>query len=71
MKISSENPGTLFADEIVSRFPGLKSGRVWKEQHDLLLLQAVLRYVFLAPYREIIIPRKEDAPFSRGNNDER
>ncbi|KAI8547605.1 hypothetical protein RHMOL_Rhmol07G0208400 [Rhododendron molle] len=45
VKISSENPGTpLFADEIVSRFPGLKSGRVWKEQHDLLLLRAVLRH---------------------------
>lgn len=45
VKILSENPGTpLFADEIVSRFPRLKSGRVWKEQHDLLLLQALLKH---------------------------
>ncbi|KAL7166067.1 hypothetical protein ACSBR2_036856 [Camellia fascicularis] len=38
VKAASEKPGTpLFPDDIVSRFPGLKSGRFWKEHHDLLL----------------------------------
>ena len=46
MKSAPEKPGSpLFADDIVSRLPGLKSGRFWKEQHDLLLLRAVLKYV--------------------------
>ncbi|XP_052209681.1 CHD3-type chromatin-remodeling factor PICKLE-like [Diospyros lotus] len=45
VKASKEKPGTpLFADDIVSRFPGLKGGRFWKEQHDLLLLGAVLKH---------------------------
>ncbi|KAK4600631.1 hypothetical protein RGQ29_010329 [Quercus rubra] len=45
VKFSSENPGTpLFADDIVSRYPGLKGGRFWKEEHDLLLLRAVLKH---------------------------
>ncbi|CAL5411598.1 unnamed protein product [Camellia sinensis] len=44
VKAASENPGTpSFPDGIVSRFPGLKSGRFWKEHHDLLLLRAVLK----------------------------
>lgn len=34
----------LFADDIISRFPGLKGGRLWKEEHDLLLLRAVLKH---------------------------
>ncbi|CAL5332032.1 unnamed protein product [Camellia sinensis] len=43
VKAASEKPGTpSFPDDIVSRFPGLKSGRFWKEHHDLLLLSAVL-----------------------------
>ncbi|KAL7187272.1 hypothetical protein ACSBR1_037354 [Camellia fascicularis] len=43
VKAASEKPGTpLFPDDIVSRFPGLKSGRFWKEHHDLLLLHSVL-----------------------------
>ncbi|KAF5955884.1 hypothetical protein HYC85_008740, partial [Camellia sinensis] len=46
VKAASEKPGTpSFPDDIVSRFPGLKSGRFWKEHHDLLLLRAVLKYV--------------------------
>ncbi|KAI7989805.1 CHD3-type chromatin-remodeling factor PICKLE [Camellia lanceoleosa] len=45
VKAASEKPGTpLFPDDIVSRFPGLKSGRFWKEHHDLLLLRAVLKH---------------------------
>ncbi|KAL7167485.1 hypothetical protein ACSBR2_038029 [Camellia fascicularis] len=45
VKAASEKPSTpLFSDDIVSRFPGLKSGRFWKERHDLLLLRAVLKH---------------------------
>ncbi|KAF5936289.1 hypothetical protein HYC85_027418 [Camellia sinensis] len=47
VKAASEKPGTpLFPDDIVSRFPGLKSGRFWKEHHDLLLLRAVLKHCY-------------------------
>ncbi|CAL5411670.1 unnamed protein product [Camellia sinensis] len=43
VKAASEKPGTpLFPDDIVPRFPGLKSGRFWKEHHDLLLFRSVL-----------------------------
>lgn len=46
MKFAAENPGSpLFAHDVVSRLPALKSGRFWKEQHDLSLLRAVLKYV--------------------------
>ncbi|PSS01091.1 CHD3-type chromatin-remodeling factor PICKLE like [Actinidia chinensis var. chinensis] len=45
VKSAPEKPGSpLFADDIVSRLPGLKSGRFWKERHDLLLLRAVLKH---------------------------
>lgn len=48
MKFVLEKPGTpLFTDDIVLRYPGLKSGKFWKEEHDLLLLRAVLKYVKL------------------------
>lgn len=46
MKYSSENPSTpLFTDDILLRYPGLRGGKFWKEEHDLLLLRAVLKYV--------------------------
>ncbi|XP_057959148.1 CHD3-type chromatin-remodeling factor PICKLE-like [Malania oleifera] len=45
VKFSLEKPGTsLFVEDIASRFPGLKSGKFWKEEHDLLLLRAVLKH---------------------------
>ncbi|XP_043696234.1 CHD3-type chromatin-remodeling factor PICKLE [Telopea speciosissima] len=45
VKLLSEKPGTpLFADDIASRFPGLRSGKSWKEEHDLALLRAVLKH---------------------------
>ncbi|XP_037493511.1 CHD3-type chromatin-remodeling factor PICKLE [Jatropha curcas] len=45
VKFASEKPGTsLFTDDIVLRYPGLKSGKFWKEEHDLLLLRAVLKH---------------------------
>ncbi|KAL6502117.1 hypothetical protein OROGR_027250 [Orobanche gracilis] len=34
----------LFTDDIISRYPGLKGGRIWKEHHDRLLLQAVMKH---------------------------
>ncbi|KAF5931705.1 hypothetical protein HYC85_027876 [Camellia sinensis] len=44
VKAASKKPGTsLFPYDIVSHFPGLKSGRFWKEHHDLLLLRSVLK----------------------------
>jgi chromodomain-helicase-DNA-binding protein 4 len=46
VKFSPENPGSpLFTEDIVSRYPGFKGGKFWKEEHDLLLLRAVLKYV--------------------------
>ncbi|KAF5461360.1 hypothetical protein F2P56_017465 [Juglans regia] len=45
VKFSSENPGTpLFTEDIISRYPGLKGGKSWKEEHDSLLLRAVLKH---------------------------
>ncbi|KAE8056294.1 hypothetical protein FH972_013079 [Carpinus fangiana] len=45
VKFSPENPGSpLFTEDIVSRYPGLKGGKFWKEEHDLLLLRAVLKH---------------------------
>lgn len=45
VKFASEKPGTsLFTDDIILRYPGLKSGKFWKEEHDLLLLRAVLKH---------------------------
>jgi chromodomain-helicase-DNA-binding protein 4 len=47
VKFASENPGTpLFSDGILSRYAGLKVREAWKEEHDLVLLRAVLKYVF-------------------------
>ncbi|KAK1550249.1 hypothetical protein Q3G72_016142 [Acer saccharum] len=41
----SENPGApVFTDDIILRYPGLKGGRFWKEEHDFLLLRAVLKH---------------------------
>lgn len=45
VKLHSENPGSpLFPEDILPRFPALRSGRLWKEQHDLTLLRAVLKH---------------------------
>ncbi|MCE0481480.1 hypothetical protein HAX54_039255 [Datura stramonium] len=46
---SEETKNPLFAKDIVSWFPGLKGGRVWKEDHDLLLLRAVLKKGVVGP----------------------
>ncbi|GMG98953.1 hypothetical protein Nepgr_000793 [Nepenthes gracilis] len=45
VKFSTERPDApLFADDILIRYPGLKGGRVWKGEHDLSLLRAVLKH---------------------------
>ncbi|KAE8654547.1 CHD3-type chromatin-remodeling factor PICKLE [Hibiscus syriacus] len=48
VKTASEQPGaSLFTNDIIMRHPALKGGKFWKEEHDLLLLSAVLKYVSL------------------------
>ena len=48
VKDESEKPGTrLFTDDIIMHYPTLKGGKFWKEEHDLFLLHAVLKYVTL------------------------
>ncbi|XP_044472362.1 CHD3-type chromatin-remodeling factor PICKLE-like isoform X2 [Mangifera indica] len=44
VKHSLEKQGPLFEDEAVLRYPALKGGKFWKEEHDLLLLHAVLKH---------------------------
>ncbi|KAE8701589.1 CHD3-type chromatin-remodeling factor PICKLE [Hibiscus syriacus] len=45
VKKVSERPGTpLFTNDIIRRYPALKGGKFWKEEHDLLLLSAVLKH---------------------------
>ncbi|KAI4337260.1 hypothetical protein L6164_015699 [Bauhinia variegata] len=45
VKFASENPGApLFSDDILLRYPGLKGTKIWKEEHDLVLLRAVLKH---------------------------
>ncbi|KAJ6354727.1 hypothetical protein OIU77_005351 [Salix suchowensis] len=40
-RFASENPGSpLYTDDIMLRYPGLKSGNFWKQEHDSLLLHA-------------------------------
>ncbi|XP_030476827.2 CHD3-type chromatin-remodeling factor PICKLE isoform X2 [Syzygium oleosum] len=42
---ASENVGApLFSEDIISRFTGLKPGKFWKDEHDFLLLRAVLKH---------------------------
>ncbi|KAJ0984869.1 hypothetical protein J5N97_003225 [Dioscorea zingiberensis] len=45
VKFLLQIPGTLFPEELSSRFPAL-NGRIWKEEHDVLLLKAILRHGF-------------------------
>ncbi|KAH9760388.1 CHD3-type chromatin-remodeling factor PICKLE [Citrus sinensis] len=45
VKFLSQKPGTpLFTDDIYLRYPGLRGGKFWKEEHDSLLLRAVLKH---------------------------
>ncbi|XP_047328868.1 CHD3-type chromatin-remodeling factor PICKLE-like isoform X2 [Impatiens glandulifera] len=45
VKFVAETSSThIFTEDILYRFPGLKHGRFWKEEHDKLLLRAVLRH---------------------------
>ncbi|KAK7311902.1 hypothetical protein RJT34_10364 [Clitoria ternatea] len=45
VKFASQHPQTpLFSDDILLRYPGLKGAKIWKEEHDLVLLHAVLKH---------------------------
>lgn len=45
IQYAEENPGSpLYGDDIVARYPALKGGKFWKEEHDLILLRAVLKH---------------------------
>ncbi|KAG4944320.1 hypothetical protein JHK85_048966 [Glycine max] len=45
VKFASENPRTrVFSDDILLRYAGLKGAKIWKEEHDLVLLHAVLKH---------------------------
>ncbi|PNX82133.1 CHD3-type chromatin-remodeling factor pickle-like protein, partial [Trifolium pratense] len=45
VKFATEHPQTpLFSDDILLRYPGLKGIRKWKEEHDFMLLRAVLKH---------------------------
>ncbi|KAK7383461.1 hypothetical protein VNO78_29140 [Psophocarpus tetragonolobus] len=45
VKFASENPQTrLFSDDILLRYAGLKGAKIWTEEHDLMLLHAVLKH---------------------------
>ncbi|XP_019438781.1 PREDICTED: CHD3-type chromatin-remodeling factor PICKLE-like [Lupinus angustifolius] len=45
VQFASENPGTqLFSDDILARHAGLKYVKAWKQYHDIVLLQAVLKH---------------------------
>ncbi|XP_054798276.1 CHD3-type chromatin-remodeling factor PICKLE isoform X2 [Prosopis cineraria] len=42
---SEKDPGTLlYTDDILLRYPGLKGGKIWREEHDVVLLRAVLKH---------------------------
>ncbi|ONK60438.1 uncharacterized protein A4U43_C08F18460 [Asparagus officinalis] len=44
LKILEDNPGaSLFPKDVRECYPSL-SGRIWKEEHDILLLKAILRH---------------------------
>ncbi|CAL0327180.1 unnamed protein product [Lupinus luteus] len=45
VKFASENPrNALFSDDILLRYPGLKGAKIWKEEHDRILLRAVMKH---------------------------
>ncbi|BAT78110.1 CHD3-type chromatin-remodeling factor [Vigna angularis] len=45
VKFASQHPQTpLFSDDILLRYPGLKGAKIWKEEHDLVLLRSVLKH---------------------------
>ena len=44
MFASERGPRTLdYTDDIFIRYPGLKVGKMWNEEHDIMLLCAVLK----------------------------
>ncbi|CAH8390357.1 unnamed protein product [Eruca vesicaria subsp. sativa] len=45
VKLVEDHPGKpVFPNRILERFPGLRSGKVWKEEHDKIMIRAVLKH---------------------------
>ena len=54
MKSATERSDeSLFEDDVLLRYPTLRGGRVWKREHDLILLRAVLKYVLNLYFKEL------------------
>jgi hypothetical protein len=45
----------LFPSYLLHEFPGLSGGRVWKGEHDLLLLKALVKYASILYVQFVII----------------
>jgi len=47
-QVSATGPGkitSIFPNYLLYEFQGLSGGRIWKAEHDLLLLRGILKYV--------------------------
>ncbi|CAA7032933.1 unnamed protein product [Microthlaspi erraticum] len=45
VKFVEDHPAKpVFTNRILERFPGLRSGKVWKEEHDKIMIRAVLKH---------------------------
>ncbi|VYS53442.1 unnamed protein product [Arabidopsis thaliana] len=45
VKFVEDHPGKpVFPSRILERFPGLRSGKIWKEEHDKIMIRAVLKH---------------------------
>ncbi|CAH2061075.1 unnamed protein product [Thlaspi arvense] len=45
VKYVEDHPAkSVFPNGILERFPGLRSGKIWKEEHDKIMLRAVLKH---------------------------
>ncbi|KAH9760399.1 CHD3-type chromatin-remodeling factor PICKLE [Citrus sinensis] len=68
VKFLSQKPGTpLFTDDIYLRYPGLRGGKFWKEEHDSLLLRAVLKWQAIVDDKDLkvqeVICQELNLPF--------
>ncbi|CAN8315046.1 unnamed protein product [Cochlearia groenlandica] len=45
VKLVEDHPSKpVFPNRILERFPGLRSGKIWKEEHDKIMIRAVLKH---------------------------
>ncbi|KAK4755859.1 hypothetical protein SAY87_009616 [Trapa incisa] len=71
VKWASENPGVpLFPEEIMSQYPKLLGGKFWTQEHDRLLLQAMLKHGYrrwkdMINDKELKFPQVIDQELSR------